>query len=1022
MLTATIALPTATARVLRIVGEEALGQGFRYEVDAAFTTAPASAAVIGAAALLILREDGAGTPAEHPLSAVVTACTDLGAVGLPDGSAPALWRLRLEPALARWEQDRGNAVLAGRNPVDAACEAIAAALAGTNARCSRAFIAQPHFVRQQVVRFQESTAAFATRLLEEEGIHSFYIHQAAGQGSHVLVLAEENVNTSQEGGDGAGLSNPAASVDPATPYRRLWHWRTATADLADGFAVADRHAARSGAAADQLADRLGCARALADAQRAAAGLPAAGTAARTDLLSPAGGALVGDWPDQDPAATAGTTPLTVGEAGAGRREDEALCRARRHQGRGDHLGLGAGTVLTRDGERTLVVVRRLRLLPDLVPAQAAEPVDRSLAALAGQQADALRHAAELPALERFTALAEAARGSAGQGLLSWDGQALWAEVETVPVGLRYRPPRTRPAPVLAGGHLATVASADGAGAGAVRTDALGRVQLQFDWAPAGQLSGWLPVAQGARGLLAVPRVGERVAVLFAYGDPGRPLVAGLVADQAADLPGDPSAAEVGRTVIGGAFTAAGGYGPAIPNLARKGDLTVVEQTVDRDGTPTVVTDLETALTGGTAARTYASSYLAFEDQWAAKDKDGKDVNRSGVDLFTSGSMREQVNGNRTINVGGALTINAGSKLVLRVGDATLTLTPSGVTLNLANPTFPALGPTVALNVTGVSLVGPLVEATGYLRARMASSGSAFTAQGPYAKVNGFSSSLNSDLVGCEIDMLSAWTSVFVSAATKDKTDSRSLHWKNAENTFFIVKESCLAATDLAKVAAKSVAIGVMKSPLDLIGSGLVDATAGTATVRTSPFGSLTTAGIFAGIFKISGYAIKLAQSATPNQKDDTSSIEKLTYGSAATGVTMLSALMEGISYFLPPSLNKVAVGAVSGVEIRATGQSTISLSADQTALNSEVTAAKARRDTIAQQEATASSRVTNLERRGTYTLYQEEVLSEARSALSAKRSELTAENQRVQAKEAAVAAATQAASLSLKGALVQAGA
>ncbi|MCK6490688.1 MAG: phage baseplate assembly protein V [Planctomycetes bacterium] len=1018
MLTATLTLSgtAATAEVLRIEGEEALGQGFRYDADVAFPagTAFGSATAVGANALLVLAEDGTGVVVRHHLSAVVSACTALGALTLPDGRPRELWRLRLEPALARWEHDRASAMSADQQPV----AAIASALDAAGVAYSRAFVADAdHAKRQHLVRWQESTAAFATRLCEEEGIHSFYIHQppaaateaggtAGAQGRHVLVLAEANENTGAAASHSAGLSNPAATVEATTPSRRLWRWTAATAEGADKVAVADRDAARFGTGKDAFSTRLAGETAI---ERTSVGLPAAGTPARIDLLAPGGGAQAADGADQLGGSDLGSVLAT-------RRAQEAQCRLRRHHGRGDHLGVGAGTLLTVAGARTLVVRRRLRLLPGLtVPVPPPDaPLMRRLADLAQLQVEAWQ-SSPAPELDQLPALAT--RTGAG-----WDGLGLWVEVEVeaIPLALRYRPPRTRPAPLLAGMHLATVATSDGKTTrtvtekqpdpanpgktidvqkevpcpGLIATDSLGRVRVLFDWAP-GQASGWMRVAQGARGLVALPRVGERVAVQFAYGDPGRPLAAAVVFDQASDLPGSPSGAELGRTVIGGRFADAEGH-------LKTGGLTTCP-TLGRAPAYTVTDSGGARLVdGATNADTARDAYLAFEDQTGTR----------GIDLFSAGAMREQVNGQRSISVGSDLVITAGKSITLQVGDASLKITPAGLTLGLKNTTFPALGPTLAMNVTGISMVGPLVESTGYLRAKMSSSGSAFTAQGPYAKANGFSASLSGDLVNCVGDMISAWTAVFVSAATAGKTDTRSQTSKDAETTYFIVKESCLAFADLAKLTAKAVSMRL--NPIDLIGSGVVDTTAGTTTLRTSPLSADLAGGV-----KVVTNLVKIAQAATPNNKDDTSTEEKIGFGTTTTFLSMLGTGMDMWSYFYPPTLNKIGVGAISGVKITATEKSTISMKVDDTALQQAHTSARENHARLTQEVLAGQQELDVLENSEFGALFEEDSIDVKRTALNEKTQALARAAQDVQNTTTAVAASNKGVTYQVQAPIVQ---
>ncbi|MCK6488628.1 MAG: phage baseplate assembly protein V [Planctomycetes bacterium] len=835
MLTATLALPArGPLPVLRIDGEEALGEGFAYDVDIALPQGGtlASASTVGAAALLTLRQGDVITGTSTWLSAVVTACTALGEAALAGGTVSALWRLRLEPALARWDQDRANAIAADADPV----AAVTAALDASGVAYSAAFVAAAdHARRQHLVRWQESTAAFATRLCEEEGIHSFYVHQgpdadtetsakAPALGRHVLVLAERNLNTGSDGTRSRGLSNPAATVSASTPYQRLWSWQAATSEAVDAVAVADRDAARFGAGKDQPSDRLG---ANLDLARAGAGLgpvPAAGK--RIDRLAPAGTGGVGDGLD---AIGGGATPLAVGTLAATRRAERALCRARRLHGVGDHLGLGAGTVLAfaaDPGERFLVVRRRLRLLPDLTVADApagAPAGEQRLARLARWQVDSWRGGERVPALAAVPALV-AATGA------TWDGSALWVEVavEAVPVALAFRPALRHPAPLLAGLHLATVASADAtAGAGAVRSDRLGRVRVQFDWAPAGQLSGWMRVAQGARALVSVPRIGERVAVAFAYGDPGRPLVAGLVHDAASDLPGDPADGEVGRTVLGGRFAATTGHyvlkagDPAtMPRLGRADDLAAANES----GTGYLA---DKAKVKAASAR---GAYLAFEDQL--------DGNR-GIDVFSAGTMREQVGGDRTIRVGNKLTVEAGGAIEFKVGDMSLKLTRTGVNIAYTAKHVPVRS-AIKLTPYQVTVDAPVVAITGTLRAEMASASSSVKAHLTTVSIDAVdvvSSSGLANLAGIASTLLEYGLGETIGAISDpdsaDESPTSAEAAKYADMVYFASKEALAVVKDVTSIVLTAKALGM--TPLDVMGTGKCESILGAAFIHAAAF-------------------------------------------------------------------------------------------------------------------------------------------------------------------------------------------
>jgi type VI secretion system secreted protein VgrG len=103
----------------------------------------------------------------------------------------------------------------------------------------------------------------------------------------------------------------------------------------------------------------------------------------------------------------------------------------------------------------------------------------------------------------------------------------------IPEALRYRPQRVTPKPVIAGMQTATVVGPAGE---EIFVDKYGRVKVQFHWDRDGQKdansSCWLRVSQvwaGKQwGAFFWPRIGHEVVVIFEQGDPDQPLVTGSV--------------------------------------------------------------------------------------------------------------------------------------------------------------------------------------------------------------------------------------------------------------------------------------------------------------------------------------------------------------------------------------------------------------------------------------------------------------------------------------------------------------
>ncbi len=114
-----------------------------------------------------------------------------------------------------------------------------------------------------------------------------------------------------------------------------------------------------------------------------------------------------------------------------------------------------------------------------------------------------------------------------------------------PVALPFRPPRVTPTPVVRGTQSAVVVGPKGE---EIFTDKYGRVKVQFHWDREGKndtdSSCWVRVAQpvaGRRwGSSFWPRIGQEVIVDFLEGDPDQPIILGSVynADQMPPYLGD----------------------------------------------------------------------------------------------------------------------------------------------------------------------------------------------------------------------------------------------------------------------------------------------------------------------------------------------------------------------------------------------------------------------------------------------------------------------------------------------------
>lgn len=110
--------------------------------------------------------------------------------------------------------------------------------------------------------------------------------------------------------------------------------------------------------------------------------------------------------------------------------------------------------------------------------------------------------------------------------------------ECMPLAVPYRPQRSTPRPTVKGSQTAVVVGPAGE---EIFTDKYGRVKAQFHWDREGKLdadsSCWIRVATmwaGRNwGMIHIPRIGQEVVVDFLEGDPDQPIIVGNVfnADQ-----------------------------------------------------------------------------------------------------------------------------------------------------------------------------------------------------------------------------------------------------------------------------------------------------------------------------------------------------------------------------------------------------------------------------------------------------------------------------------------------------------
>jgi type VI secretion system secreted protein VgrG len=343
-------------------------------------------------------------------------------------------------------------------------------------------LTQEYPKRQYCVQYQESDFAFASRLMEDEGIHYYFRHTAD---KPELVVSDAPLHPDVPGAN-------ELPYDPAKGAIRAWprvsSWRT-TQEVRAGkyitwdynFELPDKHVEASASPRDSVA--VG------------------------QVSHPLIGGVNSD--------------LEIFEYPGGYA---------RHC---DGVGPGGEDCSAELGNVFAASQRTARLRAEAEAAQglAVEAASDAGQLLPGHVFSLTRH---VDANGKYLVIG--VTHSASSPVPKGDEDQIFEysnQFTCLPTDLPYRPARRTPKPVIGGTQTATVVGAAGQ---STFLDKYGRVKVQFHWDRQGKQdadsSGWVRVAQiwaGNRwGAFFWPRVGHEVVVSFEDGDPDRPLVVGSV--------------------------------------------------------------------------------------------------------------------------------------------------------------------------------------------------------------------------------------------------------------------------------------------------------------------------------------------------------------------------------------------------------------------------------------------------------------------------------------------------------------
>ncbi|WP_321470260.1 type VI secretion system Vgr family protein [uncultured Paludibaculum sp.] len=337
--------------------------------------------------------------------------------------------------------------------------------------------------REYCVQYRESDFAFASRLMEEEGIFYFFKHS---DGDHKMIVA----------------NSPAKHTDVADPKTVIYE------ELRGGTRAENRISVWTKSQEIQSGKVT-----LWDHTFE---IPAQNLEATKTIME---------------TAAAGTVTHKLNAGGAASLElyDYPGGYAKRFDGVSKSGGDQAGNLqkIFTDNTRTV----EIRMQSEAVNALTIQGESNCMQLSAGSKFELDRHFSDNGTYV-LTSVQHSARHPMGSER-SMESFTYTNSFTCIPQAVPYRPPRVTPIPTVRGTQTAVVVGPAGE---EIYPDKYSRVKVQFHWDREGRKdansSCWVRVATlwaGKQwGMIHIPRIGQEVIVDFLEGDPDRPIIVGSV--------------------------------------------------------------------------------------------------------------------------------------------------------------------------------------------------------------------------------------------------------------------------------------------------------------------------------------------------------------------------------------------------------------------------------------------------------------------------------------------------------------
>lgn len=292
----------------------------------------------------------------------------------------------------------------------------------------------------------------------------------------------------------------------------------------------------------------------------------------------------------------------------------------------------------------------------------------------------------------ITSLSHSGQQAYGTALGGETPEASYGNTLTcIPFSLPFRPARVTPRPFVHGSQTATVVGNTG---DEILTDKYSRVKVQFHWDREGQnnanSSCWVrvgtPWAGQQWGIIHIPRVGQEVIVDFLEGDPDQPIIVGSVYN-AEQMP--PYTLPDNKTQSGIRSRSSTGGSAANYNEFRFEDKKDSEEIllhaekdltteVEHDENRTVGNNRTTTIQVDETKTVHGKETISIDGNQSLTITQG---NQST--LLKMGNQSTELSiGNQSTKVDlGSVSITAMQSITLTVGSNSITIDPTGITLN-----------------------------------------------------------------------------------------------------------------------------------------------------------------------------------------------------------------------------------------------------------------------------------------------------------------------------------------------------